>query len=313
MRIERKLQMRRGFGFVIWVAFFLWSFSTTPVQASRGYDPELLDAVIHEYANKTPRQPRTGVVYNISLPANFSGIEVSIVRLRSSSFWVRGSNLTSFNIPPKIIPMPYAKRLAILCENLKNWSSNYYEVPGYRLVSPVVGFMMLDASNSSGVGNQKLNLSIRGNPILVSFSPAESELRTSNQSMQCVEFRPNGSVRFSNMTSLNGCVARHQGHFALVLPAPAPAPAPARPQNKREERFWKWWVVGFAGGFVVLVSVSLIVLGTYKVVKRQKIKEMEKESEKGVSFDTIWIGTTKMPSASTIRTQPILEANEHVP
>ncbi|XP_030457292.1 uncharacterized protein LOC115678122 [Syzygium oleosum] len=311
MRTERKLQMRRGFGFVIWVAFLLWSFLSTLVQASRGYDPEFLDAVIHEYANKTLQQPRTGVVYNISLPANFSGIEASIVRLRSSSFWVRGSNLTSFDIPPRIVPMPYAKRLAILCENLKNLSSNYYEVPGYRLVSPVVGFMVFAASNSSGVGNQKLNLSIKGNPILVSFSPAELELRTSNQSVQCVEFRPNGLVGFSNMTSLNGCVARRQGHFALVIRAPAPAPAPQ--QKKTEARFWKWWVVGFVGGFIVLFCASLIVLGTYKVVVRQRIKEMEKESEKGVSFDTIWIETSKMPSASMIRTQPILEANEHVP
>ncbi|XP_030540969.1 uncharacterized protein LOC115748580 [Rhodamnia argentea] len=307
MRTERKLQMRRGFGFVIWVAFSLWSFSSTLVQASIRYDPELLDAVIHEYANKTLQQPRTGVVYNISLPANFSGIEVSIVRLRSSSFWVRGSNLTSFNIPPRIIPLPYAERLAIVCENLQNWSSSYYEVPGYRLVSPVVGFMMFDASNSSGVGNQMLNLSIKGNPILVSLSPAEPELRTSNQSVRCAEFRPNGSVGFSNVTSPNGCVARRQGHFALVVPAPAPQ------QKKKEVRFWKWWVVGFVGGFLVLVSVSLIVWGTYKLVVRQRIKEMEKESEKGVSFDTVWIRTSKMPSASMLRTQPILEANEHVP
>ncbi|KAI3411214.1 uncharacterized protein J3R85_018263 [Psidium guajava] len=276
MRTERELQMRRGFGFVIWVAFFLWSFSSTLVQASRGYDPELLDAVIHEYANKTLQQPRTGVVYNISLPANFSGIEVSIVRLRSSSFWVRGSNLTSFNIPPRIIPLPYAKRLAIVCENLKNWSSNYYEVSGYRLVSPVVGFRMFDASNSSGVGNQMLNLSIKGNPIVVSFSPVELELRTSNQSVQCVEFRPN----------------------AL---------------KKKEASFWKWWVVGFVGGFFMLVSASLIVWGAYKLVVRQRIKEMEKESENGVSFDTVWIRTSKMPSAAMLRTQPILEANEHVP
>lgn len=307
MRTERKLQMQRGFGFVTWVAFFLWLFSSTLVRASRGYDPELLDAVIHEYANKTLQDPRTGVVYNISLPANFSGIEVSIVRLRSSSFWVRGSNLTPFQIPPRIIPMPFSKRLAILSENLQNWSSNYYQVPGYRLVSPVVGFMVLDASNSSGIGNQQLNLRANGNPILVSFSPAELELRTSKLSMRCVEFGPHGSVSFSNMTSLNGCVARSQGHFALVIPAPAP------PQKKKEARFWKWWVIGFTGGFMVLVSVSLIVFGAYKAVKRQRIKEMEKESEKGVSFDTVWIGSSKMPSASTIRTQPILEANEHVP
>ncbi|KAK3434940.1 hypothetical protein EUGRSUZ_D02340 [Eucalyptus grandis] len=276
MRTERKLQMQRGFGFFTWVAFLLWSFSSTLVRASRGYDPELLDAVVHEYANKTLQDPRTGVVYNISLPANFSGIEVSIVRLRSSSFWVRGSNLTPFQIPPRIIPMPFSKRLAILSENLKNWSSNYYQVPGYRLVSPVVGFMVLDASNSSGIGNQQLNLRANGNPILVSFSPAELELRTSKLSMRCVEFGPHGS-------------------------------------KKKEARFWKWWVIGFTGGFMVLVSVSLIVFGAYKAVKRQRIKEMEKESEKGVSFDTVWIGSSKMPSASTIRTQPILEANEHVP
>ena len=40
--------------------------------------------------------------------------------------------------------------------------------------------------------------------------------------------------------------------------------------------------------------------------------DMEKVSERGESFDTVWIGKSKLPSASMVRTQPVLE-NSYLP
>ncbi|KAL4385787.1 hypothetical protein GQ457_15G019530 [Hibiscus cannabinus] len=54
---------------------------------------------------------------------------------------------------------------------------------------------------------------------------------------------------------------------------------------------------------VVLARVAINV----RRWERKKIETMEKESETGVALDTFWIGGDKMPSASMIRTQPILE------
>jgi hypothetical protein len=44
-----------------------------------------------------------------------------------------------------------------------------------------------------------------------------------------------------------------------------------------------------------------------KAAKRKKIKKLENNSENGEPFDTFWIGDSKLPLASMIRTQPVLE------
>ncbi|GKD32374.1 G-box binding, multifunctional mosaic region containing protein [Tanacetum coccineum] len=39
----------------------------------------LLDDLFQEYAqNSLPRQPRTGLLYNASLPSNFTGVELAL-------------------------------------------------------------------------------------------------------------------------------------------------------------------------------------------------------------------------------------------
>ncbi|KAF5733102.1 hypothetical protein HS088_TW17G00638 [Tripterygium wilfordii] len=281
---------------------FMFSSIVNGTYNNNYYDPEALDDLIHSHANEALRKQRTGTLHNISLPSNFSGIEASVVRLRSSSFWSRGATFTTFYIPPRVIPLPYVKRLAIVYQNLGNWSSYYHKVPNHTLVAPVIGFAAYDSSESRGLGSEKLNLSFMGDPVLIYFPGIVQQ--NENVTLKCVMFGTGGFVEFSNVTSHNTCMTQNQGHFSIV--------ARSLPLQKKEERLRKWWAIVFVAGFIGLILLGLVGLFIYKLVRRKQITEMENESDKGVTIDTIWVGRSKMPSASMVRTQPELE-NEYAP
>ncbi|KAJ0111234.1 hypothetical protein Patl1_00544 [Pistacia atlantica] len=125
-------------------------------------DVDLLDDLFHSSANETLPKHRTGRLFNISLPSNYSGMHLSAFRLRSWTFWTSGANYNSINIPPRVVTTPYAKRIAIVYENLGNWSSSYFGVRNYSMVTPVVGFTVYDASNSKNLGNEELVFHLKG-------------------------------------------------------------------------------------------------------------------------------------------------------
>ncbi|CAN6566081.1 unnamed protein product [Malus baccata var. baccata] len=294
--------------YIIWlmILFSLSLPSPSFMQASNGYDPLSLTNFLHDYANASLRNPHTGTLYNISLPANFSGMEASFVRILSAKFWSRGANFSSFYIPPKVIPIPSSRRLAIVFENLGNWSSLYYKISNYTLVAPVVGFMAYDSPNATVIGNQKLTFTADGDPITIRF-PHIDAAQGENMTRKCVQFGDWGTFEITNMTSENECITRGIGHFSIVVaspPAPTPAPAPVKKKRNR-----KWFVVGIVFG---LAFLGLVMIVTFKLLTRRKLKSMEKQSEKDVAFDTFWVGRSKMPSASMTRTQPYLE-HEYVP
>ncbi|TKY64021.1 hypothetical protein E2542_SST13911 [Spatholobus suberectus] len=262
------------------------------------YDHESLDAFLCKQANKEIKSPRTGVFYNVSLPCNFTGMEISVVRLRSVSLWLRGMNYSFFSLPPRIVPRPNEKRIAILFENLGNWSSHYYNVPNYTMVAPAFGVMAYRSSKSALI-DRKINFTIQGDPIIIRFPHVEQNRK--NDTPICAKFSAGGLVKFKNMTRPYFCEAHSQGHYTLVVPS---FPSPKEPQSKR---FNTRWVLGFVIGFVGLVILVLILLALVKEAKRRRIRKMERNSSVGELFDTFWIGETKLPLASTIRTQPILE------
>ncbi|XP_048335835.2 uncharacterized protein LOC107423697 [Ziziphus jujuba] len=295
---------------IIWVTFFL-SFSSSVQASSIGYDPKSLNAFFVHHANRSIVKPHTGILYTVPLPANFTGMELTFVRLRSGSLRNRGANFSSFYIPPKVRAHPHVVRLALVYENLGNWSSYYYHVPNHSLVAPVVGFTVFDSPGPYVIGTQKLNFSFHEEPISIWFP--RIELQGGNVTPKCVKFGSNGSFEISSMSKRNGCITRSQGHFSLVIPFPPPAtpprrpPPPPPPPQRAKKSYWKWWVLGFAGGVIGLVLIVLIVIAVSKLVKKKKLKAMETQSEKSVPLDAFWIGRSKMPSASMIRTQPALE------
>ncbi|KAM1068817.1 hypothetical protein ACFX2I_000742 [Malus domestica] len=276
-------------------------------QASNGYDPLSLTNFLRDYANASLSNPHTGTLNNISLPANFSGMEASFVRILTAKFWSRGANFSSFYIPPRVIPIPSGRRLAIVFENLGNWSSLYYKVSNYTLVAPVVGFMAYDSPNATAIGNQKLTFTTEGDPITIRF-PHIDAAEGENVTRKCVQFGDGGSFEITDMISEKECITRGLGHFSVVVPSPsAPAPEPWPGWKKKRHR--KLFVIGIVFG---LAFLGLIMIVIFKLQTRRKLKSMEKQSEKDVAFDTFWVGRSKMPSASMTRTQPYLE-HEDVP
>ncbi|KAF5776110.1 hypothetical protein HanXRQr2_Chr13g0619641 [Helianthus annuus] len=261
-----------------------------------------LDDMFEEYAlNSLPTRPQTGVLYNASssLPSNFTGVQLSMVRLRWDSFWRKGANYSGFLMPPRIFAYPFFTRLDIVYSNLGNQSSFYYNVPNHTLVAPVVGFNIYASGNLT-----KLNLTLFGGPILVEFPVPQHE------KAKCVMFYSNGTYEMSNMTTQeNMCSVRDQGHFSMVVPQ---VPSIPIPEKKDRGKLWKWWVFGFAVGVLGLLLVGFIVFVLIRIFRMTSIAKMEKEAEKNEVLGTTNVGQSKMPLATVVRTQPTIE-NDYVP
>ncbi|PWA70686.1 hypothetical protein CTI12_AA117860 [Artemisia annua] len=279
------------------------------IQAMDNSELRLLDDLFQEYAQKSfPRQPRTGLLYNVSLPSNFTGVEVSIVRLRRGSFLSKGANYSDFFMPPRIYSVPIFTRLDIVYSNLGNLSSYYYNVPNYTFIAPVVGFNTYGSTNTTGpIGNlsspvTKLNLTLFGDSILVKFHSISLQQR---EKVKCVMFYSNGMFEMANMTLQNMCAVRDQGHFSIV--EQTPPSIPLGPKEKGSATLWRWWVFGFAVGVFGLLLFGFIIIMTIRIYRMRKIGKMEKEAEKNEGLDATNVGQSKMPIATFVRTQPALE------
>ncbi|XP_042479540.1 uncharacterized protein LOC122060504 isoform X2 [Macadamia integrifolia] len=199
---------------------------------------------------------------------------------------------------------PYIKRLAIVYQNLGNWSSHYYSVPGHSFVTPVVGFRVYDASNFIFSVITPMDLRVTGDPISIHF-PQFMLPSGLNWTAKCVTFNIDGSVLLANMTLPNVCSTRNQGHFSIVVEQP-------KREVRKEWKLWRWWVGAIICLLVGLVSMGLVCILLVRHTRAKKIRKMERKADQGESFNTIWVGASKMPSAAVTRTQPILE-NGYVP
>lgn len=293
------------------VSLFL---SPSLVESSDTQDPKSLDAFVLDRANREITKPHTGTLYNVSLPANFSGIEVSAIRVVTSSFWSRGLNYSFLHFPPRIIPQPNVKRMAIVYKNMGNWSSHYFSVPNHTMVSPVLGFMAYVSSETTLIDTEKMmkmSLTILGDPITVRFPQTDPRGRDSQGKPICAKFHENGSIEFSNMSRPYECVTQRQGHYSLVVPLASEGNNDILHVRMKASSVWRM------GGLVLaivglVIVVVLCVAGIVRLVKKKKITEMEKNSQKAEPFDTFWVGDSKMPAAQMTRTQAALE-NEDVP
>ncbi|KAM2286084.1 hypothetical protein ACFX1S_038601 [Malus domestica] len=133
-------------------------------------------------------------------------MKVSMVRLLSRRLWNRGAtNFSCFKIPLRTMPMPHVKRLAFVHQNLGNWSSHYYSLPGYSLVSSVIGFTVYDASNTSSKRTAKLSL-----------FPNLTLDRSTSVAEKCASFFANGTVFLSEMRLPGVCLTTEQGYVGIV-------------------------------------------------------------------------------------------------
>ncbi|ESQ37749.1 hypothetical protein EUTSA_v10029239mg [Eutrema salsugineum] len=265
-----------------------------------------LDDLIRSYAARGNTRRHTGSLYEIPLPSNISDIKASVVTVRNSMFWRKGANFSGIYIPPMVKTTPYAKRIAFVYKSLGDYSSSVYFrlADNYSFVSPVIGFTAYDATNTNDL--KKLNLSIkRDNPISIRFDAYVSH-NHERRRIKCVAFGDNGLLNFSNIARNYECATTNsRGHYALVVVNQKPKPEPELVRRK-----WWWFALAVTGISVVVIVVIVVVV---KLVRKKRLGEMERESEKSEMIGNIWIGRSRMPAATMVRTQPCLEYHEDLP
>ncbi|KAK1376164.1 Lipoprotein signal peptidase [Heracleum sosnowskyi] len=295
---------------IIWMMFYV---SLTPFLIIRGtladknsdHDSRSLDKFLHDYAQKVVKLPSRGEFYDISLHSNYSGMKISYVQIETTNLWARGINSSLIHIPRRTRTRPSVKRLDIVFHHLGNLSSYYFSLPNHKFVTPVIGFTAYNgekytAANRSSVHKLKLE---GNNTIVVRFEDSSLKKGEMNPSKRCVRFYPNGHVAFSKVGSTNLCHVHGQGHFAIVV--------------RKWKPFWKrkttkWWAIGIGVGIGVLFLGILVWILVRNFGRKKKVKSMQMQSERSEALDTVWVGTSKMPSAGGIRTQPVLE-NDYLP
>ncbi|XP_061337841.1 uncharacterized protein LOC133284780 [Gastrolobium bilobum] len=280
----------------VWVLVFSLCCCSV-VQSLDNTATESLNSLVQDFAFRSlvKHRPQTGALYDALLPRNLSGMDVSVVRLRSRRLWNKGANFSYFRIPPRTISIPHVRRLAIVYQNLGNWSSHYYNLPGYTLISSVVGFMVFDASNVTDTSVRNLTLNTMGHPISIQF-PSVAFTDGINSRARCVAFNANGAFQITEMSSLGMCYARDQGHFSIVFPL------------EKKRRPWYLRVIGFVLGFFGLITVGYAGFSSLRLLKTKRIRAMEKHANEDLVLESRWVGNNKMPSAEVTRTQPVLES-----
>ncbi|KAF8049450.1 hypothetical protein N665_2210s0009 [Sinapis alba] len=275
-----------------------------------------LDTLLQDHSFRAFLRPRTGILYDATVPSNLTGIKLSAMRLRSGSLRRRGvSSLKEFSIPTGVIVKPYVTRLVFVYQNLANFSQVYYPLSGYDYVAPVLGLLAYDAKNLSAVNLPELDVTASKGPIRIDFSDLEEPI-PQGSSVECVSFDSKGKASFSDSVG-NTCVTEKQGHFSVVVkslapspaPAPAPASAPQKDKKKSSESNSRTWITvgSVLGGLVLLGLLLCLVLRCRSYKKQERMREMERAGETGEALRMTQVGETRAPTATTTRTQPVLE------
>lgn len=301
------------------LVLLIWLYRWARVEA-QSPDAKALDVILQDYAYRAFVRPRTGIPYDGAPPMNLSGIQISAMRLRSGSLYMRGVRMyKEFTIPVGVIEEPYVQRLVLVYQNLRNWSTIYYPLRGYIYLAPILGLLAYDASNLSAKNLQELDVRASEEAISIEFKQVKPV--PDGSVAKCVWFDLNGRTNFANVTSGNKCTTFRQGHFSIVVESSAPYPSPAPPPPQvltpshggggNNSRVWT--IVGsVVGGVALLVLLALLILWAWRFNKRKKMHRMEKAAEGGEALNMTTVGNTKAPVATTTRTQPTLET-EYVP
>lgn len=293
---------------LITIVFFFYVISNLQSMVHCINNIQELDDQIRSYAARANKGRHTGSLYELSLPADLTDVKAYVVTVRNSMFWRKGANFSGVYVPPMVKTMPYAKRIAFVYETLGDHSSSVYFRLGdnYSFISPVIGFTAYDATNTNDL--KRLNLSIDGdNPITIKFDPYVP--RHQRREIKCVALGDSDSLSFSDTSMNYSCATRNShGHYALVV-------ALNQKHNTRSKldlarRKW-WWIALTIIGISVLLFV--VIVGVVKLVRKKRFREMERESEKSEMVGNIWIGQSRMPAATMVRTQPCLEYHEDFP
>ncbi|XP_043693978.1 uncharacterized protein LOC122644652 [Telopea speciosissima] len=287
---------------VVLLAILSWK-----VVDCQGFDAaQLLDHVVRDHAFLSyTGHTKTGSLYLVHLPENFSDIEADTVRFRCGSLRRYGAQIKEFHLAMGVTVRPCVERVVVVRQNLgNNWSSIYYDsfnFSGYQLVSPVLGLLAYNADDLNSNNRSEMAIFASKGPIMIDFSRVARVKAASGLNPLCASFNSDGTVSLSEQVSSNVCITTGDGHFALVI-------APTMPKTKGRVSRWKVLVGSIIGGALgVFLLFLLLIALVVKVKKRSRIAEMERRAYEEEALQMSMVGHVRAPTAAVTRTLPTLE------
>eukprot|EP01018_Ginkgo_biloba_P002843 Gb_14738 [translate_table: standard] len=296
-----------------WAFSFLliWLFLCIRVSANRLQD---LDTQVQNNAFNALYRKKTGIIYNVTVPSNYSGITAQVIRLRAGSLRRRGVTFNEFTLPKGVVVEGNPKSVLLVYKNFGE-NTSYFSAMHYEFVAPVVSILVYNASVSSHIIAQpELKLMARVNPISIKIPLYISGEFTPS----CALLNSSGGLtkNFQLGSQPNVCHTSQLGEFSLVIRSDAlvPAPSPAKRENttgagskgKRSDT-WKTALGAALGGIVAIVALLLVGSWATKEVDKAKIAKMEKYADNEETLQTSLIGNSRAPTAGGTRTRPVLE------
>ncbi|XP_042506374.1 uncharacterized protein LOC122082709 [Macadamia integrifolia] len=286
----------------------LLSLSWWNIIHSQGFDAaQLLDHVVRDHAFLSyTGHTKTGSLYLVNLPENFSDIKADTVRFRCGSLRRYGAQIKEFNLEMGLTVRPCVERVIVIRQNLgSNWSSIYYDsfnFSGYQLVSPVLGLLAYNADDDLNSSNRsEIGIFAGEKPIMIDFSRDVRIKAPPGLNPLCASLNSDGTVSLSEQVKENVCITPRDGHFALVI-------APTMPKMKGRVSRWKVLVGSIIGGGLgVFLLFLLLIALVVKVKKRSRIAEMERRAYEEEALQMSMVGHVRAPTATVTRTVPTLE------
>ncbi|GJN29589.1 hypothetical protein PR202_gb17828 [Eleusine coracana subsp. coracana] len=280
---------------VVLVAFFVYPCAAQ----SRVVNISAVEAAVRDRAFELIR--RTSQLVDVPLP--LAGVAASALRMRSNALWADGVNATAgpgpggpaFAVPPRVVPAPFARRVAIV-------------------------FELFLVNNDDGAGPHStlhraaraVSLRATGAPVRVEFANATSAAaRNFNATTaRCVTFAASGEVVATHamLPGTAACAVTGTGRFGVAVPAETPP----RPVAVRT-RWWAWTAVVGACGVLGASFVALSVAGAVWWCRRRRREEMELRAMAGEELGRMTVRGSRMPSAKLTRTQPEVEEGSPLP
>ncbi|KAI3692062.1 hypothetical protein L6452_31871 [Arctium lappa] len=266
-----------------WVLLVFFSLpSQFAIQTHGIKSTRLLDLAIRYYTFKSYKHFKTGLSYNVRLPSNLTGINVSTVKYRCGSLKRYGASIKEFHLGVGVDVRPYVERVLVVTQNLgNNWSRIYYEnydqLLGYQLVSPVLGLLVYNAQDDTKFSMQfevKIQ-SPNANGITIDFSNYATKKNDTlaGQMRMCATFGDDGNVTLEKEVAPNICATARDGHFGLVVRSALLPP---------ERRKIKRWKVVFGSSFGAAIGaflLGLLLIAMFvKEKKKARLEELERRA-----------------------------------
>ncbi|XP_071730587.1 uncharacterized protein [Rutidosis leptorrhynchoides] len=263
-----------------WVLLVFLTLPTKFIILAHGIkSARLLDLAIRYYTFKSYKNFKTGTSYNVHLPSNLTGINVSTVKYRCGSLKRYGANIQEFHLGVGVDVHPYVERVLIVKQNLgNNWSNIYYDnynqLLGYQLVSPVLGLLAYNAGDDTRF-NVQFEVKIQSpkvNGIKIDFSNYTMQKNSTlhGKIQMCATFGDDGKVTLEKQVAPNICATTNHGHFGLVVQSPL------LPEKKKIKK-WKVVFGSTSGAAIGAFLLGLLLIAMFVNVKKKARMEEEME------------------------------------